>query len=1056
MMSTTAWGATYTWNQTGSAAWTTAGNWTPTRTTPDTTDLLVIDGDTTPSPTLTAVPSETIGGLWVIGANATLTSTSPETLTIVGGTGSWVAEISTLTIGASIGMTLSGTTFTSDGTVSGAGTFRTQGSVTLVAGISFSPPLEVNTGTTTAHGSFDGTISVAPGATLQASAPPHALIANANVTVNGPLSGVDGAFIFNGSTFTNNGSVTVSQFWFSLAGAQSIAGTGTWTGSSLNIESTSTTSLSNAVTFAVSTFVVSVGSTLSLGGNTLTVSAGTAFSNSGTVSGAGTFRTQGGVTLVQFGSFSPPLEVNTGTTTGLGSFDGTILVAPGATLTVSASGTVIANANVTVNGTLSGGDGGSIFTFNGSTFTNNNSVTVALFQFRSVGAQSLAGTGTWTGSSLTILDSSTTSLSNAVTFAVSTFTVNSGCTLSLGSNMLTFVGTTFTNSGTVSGAGTFRTQGSVTLHQLALGTFSSPLEVNTGTTTGEGSFDGTISVDAGATLTVRASWTVTANADVTVNGTLSGADSASTFTFNGSTFTNNGSSVTVPNFNFGDGVQTLTGTGSFSSNTANILFGSTLTLGSDHQMSTVVINVGGTIGTMDITSRTLLLSGSGTPLTNNGTLTTTGSTIAYNGSSAQTVATDNVDYNNLTINNAAGVSLSAAETVSGTLTLTNGKITTTASNLLTLGSAATMSGGSTSSFVDGPMAHTVASTLSTAKTFPVGKGSAYRPATLTVTQDAATATAYTGEVFNSAPPSRTLPPTINNVSTVRYWTVTKGGGAGVSSAAIKLDYGTDDGVTSPTDLRVVKDTGSGDWADLGGTGSGAPTGSITSTNNFTSFSDFTLGSAVGDNPLPVELSAFTVTSSGGKVALYWRTESESNNLGFHLYRSTAKDGEYVRITSTLIKGHGTDSTPHDYSFLDETAEEGQTYWYLIEYVDFAGVVERSEPIQVIFRRQAVPLKVLPTQFALFQNFPNPFNPETWIPYQLAEATAVEIRLYEPQGRAVRELFLGNKETGYYKTRETAAYWDGRDGLGQPVVSGIYFYQIKAGDFMQTRKLVIVR
>jgi hypothetical protein len=723
---------------------------------------------------------------------------------------------------------------------------------------------------------------------------------------------------------------------------------------------------------------------------------------------------------------------------------------------VSASTSVTANANVTVNGTLSGADGSSIFTFNGSTFTNNNSVTVAHFQFISAGAQSLAGTGTWTGSSLTIFGTSTTSLSNAVTFAVSTFTVNSGCTLSLGSNMLTFVGTTFTNGGTVSGAGTFRTQGSVTLNQLGTLIFSAPLEVNTGTTTGLGSFDGTISVDAGATLTVSASWTVTANANVTVNGTLSGADGASTFTFNGSTFTNNGSSVTVPNFNFGNGstlAQTLTGTGSFSSNTATILSGSTLTLGSDHQMSTVVINFG---GTMDITARTLSLSGSGTPLTNNGTLTTTGSTIAYNGSSAQTVATDNVDYNNLTINNAAGVSLSAAETVSGTLTLTNGKITTTASNLLTLGSAATVSGGSTSSFVDGPMAHTVASTSSTAKNFPIGKGSAFRPATLTVTQDAVTATAYTGEVFNSAPASRTLPPTIVKVSTVRYWTVTKGGGAGVTATSINFEYGSDDGVTTPADLRIVKDGGSGNWVDLGGVGSGAPTGSITSTNNFTSFSDFTLGSAVGDNPLPVELSAFTVTSSGGKVALYWRTESESNNLGFHLYRSTAKDGEYVRITSTLIKGHGTDSTPHDYSFLDETAEEGQTYWYLIEDVDFAGVVERSEPIQVIFRRQAVPLKVLPTQFALFQNFPNPFNPETWIPYQLAEATAVEIRLYEPQGRAVRELFLGNKETGYYKTRETAAYWDGMDNLGQPVVSGIYFYQIKAGDFMQTRKLAIVK
>ena len=104
----------------------------------------------------------------------------------------------------------------------------------------------------------------------------------------------------------------------------------------------------------------------------------------------------------------------------------------------------------------------------------------------------------------------------------------------------------------------------------------------------------------------------------------------------------------------------------------------------------------------------------------------------------------------------------------------------------------------------------------------------------------------------------------------------------------------------------------------------------------------------------------------------------------------------------------------------------------------------------------VPPKELPKAFALFQNFPNPFNPETWIPYQLAEATFVDIRIYDSQGRLVRQIPLGKKDAGYYTTKETAAHWDGRDNLGQVVASDVYFYQLKAGDFMKMRKMVIVK
>jgi hypothetical protein len=100
--------------------------------------------------------------------------------------------------------------------------------------------------------------------------------------------------------------------------------------------------------------------------------------------------------------------------------------------------------------------------------------------------------------------------------------------------------------------------------------------------------------------------------------------------------------------------------------------------------------------------------------------------------------------------------------------------------------------------------------------------------------------------------------------------------------------------------------------------------------------------------------------------------------------------------------------------------------------------------------------VAPERSALLQNFPNPFNPETWIPYQLEEASEVKIRIYSPAGELVRELDLGSKPAGLYVTHHRAAYWDGRNASGEEVASGTYFYSIRAGDFAAVRKLTVLR
>jgi len=100
--------------------------------------------------------------------------------------------------------------------------------------------------------------------------------------------------------------------------------------------------------------------------------------------------------------------------------------------------------------------------------------------------------------------------------------------------------------------------------------------------------------------------------------------------------------------------------------------------------------------------------------------------------------------------------------------------------------------------------------------------------------------------------------------------------------------------------------------------------------------------------------------------------------------------------------------------------------------------------------------VQPQDTLLAQNFPNPFNPETWIPYQLSRSTDVKIAIYDVSGRLVRSLDLGWQSTGSYMTPSSAAYWDGKNAVGERVSSGIYFYTLQTADFTATRRMVILK
>jgi len=144
----------------------------------------------------------------------------------------------------------------------------------------------------------------------------------------------------------------------------------------------------------------------------------------------------------------------------------------------------------------------------------------------------------------------------------------------------------------------------------------------------------------------------------------------------------------------------------------------------------------------------------------------------------------------------------------------------------------------------------------------------------------------------------------------------------------------------------------------------------------------------------------------------------------------------------------------DYQFTDKKVETGKTYFYYLEDIDITGEKNQNKIIKVVIPAKLA--QTIPTEFRLRQNFPNPFNPETWIPYDFAQDASVSIRIYNVSGQLVRELELGVQKVGSHADKKSAAYWDGKDRFGQSVSSGIYFYSLKADNFQAVRRMAILK
>lgn len=257
------------------------------------------------------------------------------------------------------------------------------------------------------------------------------------------------------------------------------------------------------------------------------------------------------------------------------------------------------------------------------------------------------------------------------------------------------------------------------------------------------------------------------------------------------------------------------------------------------------------------------------------------------------------------------------------------------------------------------------------------------------------------------------------------------------------------GITSPYGIAVDSENGKVYWTDYGYGSLNIQRADVTGSNLeelVTGLSDpydvclnYTSGSV--DESLPVELSVFTATEDDGAVILEWQTACEINNFGFHIYRSAEEKGPYQRITTSLIEGAGNSSSSHKYIYRDNTCCEGFTYWYLLEDIDFSGAKERHGPIKISLNAGQ-----LPNEFILFQNSPNPFNPITQIEFDVKESCLVNLKIYDIQGRIVTTLVDNYLDTGNYKV----------DFDGSNLGSGSYFYQVKMGNYISTKKMTLNR
>jgi hypothetical protein len=210
-----------------------------------------------------------------------------------------------------------------------------------------------------------------------------------------------------------------------------------------------------------------------------------------------------------------------------------------------------------------------------------------------------------------------------------------------------------------------------------------------------------------------------------------------------------------------------------------------------------------------------------------------------------------------------------------------------------------------------------------------------------------------------------------------------------------------------------------------------------------------------DPPLPVELSSFTANITADMfVNLEWRAESETNMLGYNVFRASEDSvTEAAKVNPVTIEAHN-ESVATDYYYVDQNVFSGQEYYYWLELIDLDLTTNFHGPVYVFVNEdeESGTTPVL-LETRLIGAYPNPFNPETAVRFSVAETTKVSITVYNLLGQKMQSLLINEL---YDKGRHSVV-WNGRDADNQPAASGIYFYRMKTDDgFEDFKKMLLLK
>jgi hypothetical protein len=192
--------------------------------------------------------------------------------------------------------------------------------------------------------------------------------------------------------------------------------------------------------------------------------------------------------------------------------------------------------------------------------------------------------------------------------------------------------------------------------------------------------------------------------------------------------------------------------------------------------------------------------------------------------------------------------------------------------------------------------------------------------------------------------------------------------------------------------------------------------------------------------LPVELSAFTIKLKNKTAELFWRTETEVNNFGFEIERASFRQLgtaplQWKKIG--FVEGHGNSNSPKEYLYIDKNLFGSSKFIYRLKQIDTDGAFAYSGEVEIT---------LLPEKFELFQNYPNPFNPVTNIEFSVPYNSFVSIKVYNILGQHIKTLLSNELEAGNHRV-----LLDSSD-----LSSGTYIYRLTAEDFVQTRKMVLLK